>query len=125
MSVFRLIVFLLILGLSPAVNSAFTLAAQFVPGIQDLPLMAGLTPSVEEPMVFDTPAGRIVETTANGDLDRTEVLRFYGETLPQLGWRAQSPTIYRRDNERLRLHLTSASGGGLSIRFSLSPAAPK
>ena len=37
-------------------------------------------------MVFDTPAGRIVEAVASGAVTRDEVLAFYAETLPQLGW---------------------------------------
>src|SRR5689334_6805677 len=61
---------------------------QFVAGIGDLPLMPGLSPVPEQDVVFDKPAGRIVQAVARGPVKPADVSRFYAETVPQLGWRA-------------------------------------
>jgi hypothetical protein len=98
----------------------------FVSGIADLPLMPGLTEEREGSLAFDTPAGRIVEATAAGDLGREAVVAFYAATLPQLGWRRLDETTYRREDEALRLEISEGPAGGLApaltVRFSLAPA---
>ena len=50
--------------------------AQFVPGISDLPVADGLTVGPEAPVVFDTPAGRIVTVSLYGRLSKTAALEF-------------------------------------------------
>jgi hypothetical protein len=97
-------------------------AEGFVPGIQDLPLMAGLKPAAEGPLVFDTPEGRIVISPASGPATSSEVLEFYARILPQLGWRGQNRATFRREGEILKLEFSAAGGARLSVRFSLSPA---
>jgi hypothetical protein len=49
-----------------------------------------------------------------------QVLQFYKETLPQLGWTAENARQYRRSGERLRLELTPG-GPGVTVHYSLSP----
>ena len=104
-------------------------ADAFVHGVDDLPLMAGLSPLAGQGVVFDAPGGRIVEAWAEGAVSRTAVLSFYGSTLPQLGWTAAAPDMFRRDGETLRLEFPAAAphgaappaAGTLVIRFYLSP----
>ena len=67
----------------------------------------------------DVPNGRIVESYAAGAVRRADVVRFYDETLPQLGWSGRART-YRRDREVLRLGF-EGQDGALVVRFSLSP----
>ena len=62
-------------------------AAQFVPGIAELPMLEGLKPEPDGTVVFDTPEGRIVTTSLTGAVDEKAVRDFYGATLAQLGWR--------------------------------------
>lgn len=93
----------------------------FVAGFEDLPLMPGLTGQDEGGMVFDSPAGRIVEATAGGLLSRRQVSAFYAQTLPELGWTAKGPETYQRDREVLRLDYTERRPQGIVVRFSLSP----
>ncbi len=95
-------------------------AESFVPGTQDLPLMAGLAPVAEEALVFDKPAGRIVQAEAAGTSAPDEVRRFYADTLPQLGWKAAGPLAWVREGERLDLALDRRDGRTL-VRFTLSP----
>lgn len=109
----------------------------FVAGFDDLPLMDGLHEQADGLVNFDSPQGRIVETTVRGRVTRRAVLKFYDETLPQLGWRRVKAGHYVREDEELSLFFsreksgaksgeksgaTTAPSGMLSVRFSLAPA---
>jgi hypothetical protein len=102
-------------------------ADAFVSGINDLPLMPGLRALPGEGTVFDAPAGRVVEAWADGAVAREAVLSFYAATLPQLGWSAAGPDLFRREGESLRLEFPAAgprgdrATGTLLVRFYLSP----
>ena len=94
--------------------------ARYVADVADLPLMPGLDEMKESRLVFDKPAGRIVETYASGAMTRYEVLAFYDSTLPQLGWRRDNSGGYLREGERLQLTLREAAGG-VTVQFRLFP----
>jgi len=93
----------------------------FLSVIDDVPLMPGLTERPDAAVVFDKPEGRIVEAEATGRLARAEVLKFYAASLPQLGWRARGEGRFLREREELALSITSGAGGGVTVRFTLSP----
>lgn len=84
--------------------------------------MPGLTAAPDATTVFDTPAGRIVqaEARAAGGTEG-EVRRFYGQTLPALGWRAVDARSFEREGESLHISVTRRSGGGLTVRFDIRP----
>ncbi len=92
----------------------------FLSRLEDLPLVPGLSEDTGAGVSFDTADGRIVEAFARGKVTERQVLDFYRETLPQLGWTPESPTEYRRSGERLRIALMS-DARGLVVRYSLSP----
>lgn len=92
----------------------------FVSGIDDLPLMAGLRETEGSALVFDSPAGRIVEAEAAGAVSRDEVVRFYRATLPELGWKPEGDTAFSRQRESLRLEITGGAGA-LAVKFILAP----
>jgi hypothetical protein len=92
----------------------------FLSRLEDLPLVPGLLEDTRAGLSFDTADGRIVEAFAHGKVTESQVLDFYRETLPQLGWTPESPTQYRRGGERLRIALTP-DAQGLVVRYSLSP----
>lgn len=92
----------------------------FLSRLEDLPLVPGLSEDTSTGVSFDTAGGRIVEAFARGDLTRRQVLDFYRETLPQLGWTAEGETEFRRGGERLRLELIQ-DAQGLIVHYSLSP----
>ncbi len=98
-------------------------AVAFVPGVDDLPLMAGLEADAEATMVFDKADGRIVEAAATGAVSRDAVLAFYATTLPQLGWLREGPTRYTREAEVLRLTIEAGAGPGAPLRliFAIEP----
>ncbi len=95
-------------------------ARGFVTGVEDLPLIAGLTEQADAGVVFDKPSGRIVEAYATGALTRAEVVAFYVQTLPELGWRQVGDMAFARESEVLRI-VVSGDDGALTVRFSLSP----
>lgn len=97
-------------------------AAGFVPGIEDLPLMPALSADADSEMVFDTPAGRIVQASATGTASREAVLKFYRETLPQLGWAPSGTGIFTRESEELRIEFAGGAPDPLTVKFSLKPA---
>lgn len=92
----------------------------FLSGIDDLPLMPGLTELPESGVVFDKPSGRIVETYAEGPVTRESVIAFYRRTLPQLGWRDHGMAAFRREGEQLALTFLGVDGD-LVVRFTLQP----
>ena len=115
---------LLLLLLSMCMATALPLAAQqtsrYLADVPDLPLMPGLREMPDSGLVFDKPGGRIVEAYASGALNRREVMAFYAETLPQLGWRSEHGGSFLREGERLQLTLTE-SAGGVTVQFRLFP----
>lgn len=95
-------------------------AAAFMAGVADLPLMPGLAEVPDAGVVFDKPAGRIVEAYAEGAVSRAAVIAFYLGTLPNLGWRAKADALFQREGEVLRLGFMG-DDGALVVRFTLQP----
>ena len=95
-------------------------AAAFMAGVADLPLMPGLAEVPDAGVVFDKPAGRIVEAYAEGAVSRAAVTAFYLGTLPNLGWRAKAEALFQREGELLRLGFLG-DDGALVVRFTLRP----
>lgn len=85
-----------------------------------MPLLPGLSEDTNSGVSFDTAGGRIVEAFARGNVTEQQVIDFYSETLPQLGWTTESATEYRRGGEKLRIELVPDEQG-LVVRYSLSP----
>ncbi len=95
-------------------------AAAFMTGVADLPLMPGLAEVPDAGVVFDKPAGRIVEAYAEGAVSRAAVTAFYISTLPNLGWHAKAEALFQREGELLRLSFMG-DDGALVVRFTLQP----
>lgn len=95
-------------------------AEGFVAGTDDLPLMDGLAEVAGTGTVFDNASGRIVEAYASGAVTAADVARFYDDTLPQLGWRAEGGGAFTREGEHLTI-TTTEDANGLTVRFSLTP----
>ncbi|MDQ2105740.1 hypothetical protein [Azospirillum isscasi] len=107
-------------------------SARYVEGMGDVPVMPGLAPAEEAPLVFDKPAGRIAQSVMAGTMDRGAVLAFYNQTMPQLGWsrapqRAGGAASFLREGEELRLEFVEPAraaapkAGATVVRFSLIP----
>ena len=94
--------------------------APFVAGLEDVPLMSGLTVAPQGGVTFDTPQGRIVEAVAHGTVSGAAVMNFYTKTLPQLGWDGAPGGVWRREGETLKIEI-GRQGGRLEVRFLLTP----
>ena len=95
----------------------------FFLAIDDLPLMDGLDESVDETMVFDSSSGRIIEALSTGKVTRQQVINFYSETLPQLGWKEISVGYFLREDEVLKIEFSNPGKEKLlNVLFMLSPS---
>jgi hypothetical protein len=95
-------------------------AGEFLAGFDDLPVMPGLAAVDGAGIVFDTPAGRIIEGYAAGDVTKEAVRSFYDKTLPQLGWKRTARDEFRREGEHLKMEF-KGEDRALTVRFTLSP----
>lgn len=112
-----LIIFGLLLLMS---LSALAAEAIYSTVIEDLPLMPGMTEKADDAVVFDKPAGRILETTAEIAATPEEIKAFYAETLPSLGWQAHAGSAFVREDETLQLDIEKI-GDATLVHFSLTP----
>jgi len=112
MNKIHIMVLSLLLLAAPALAST-----GFFTGVDDLPLMPGMTEKRDETVVFDNPSGRIVETAATSDAPQSQILNFYAQSLPPLGWQRMSSSSYSRADEILTIQI--ATDG--AVHFSISP----
>ena len=94
-------------------------ATKFLAAIEDVPLPAGLVEQ-PEPLVFESDQGRVVRTSAEGNVSGAEISVFYAQTLPALGWKLADDGGYARENERLTLRIRQpASAAPVRVEFEL------
>lgn len=104
-----------------AQNSSNPPVTTFFHVMNDVPVMPGLRELTDEAVNFDKPEGRIISATAVSDTVAPAAIKnFYGQTLPQLGWRAQPDGSFVRDQERLKLIIEGKEGVSI-IRFQVEP----
>ena len=115
----RLLILLAMVTLLAPADPLGAEEARYVAEIPDLPLMPGLRELREAGVVFDKPSGRIVEAYAQGPVTPQEILAFYEESLPQLGWR-RSGEGYAREGETLLIDVIEGTDP-LTLRFVLRP----
>jgi formamidopyrimidine-DNA glycosylase len=110
---------LLILTGIPLAEAAET--PQFFSSVPDMPLMEGLTELTDQTVVFDKPEGRIIESVALIErLSPGNVLKFYNDTLPQLGWTRIDELSFRRENEVLKVFVEANEGKNF-LRLNIAP----
>lgn len=110
---------LLVLGVF-LIRNAQAEDAVFLSALNDVPLMVGLDESIDSTVYFDTPAGRIVEVFAEGDVRKDRILSYYKESLPPLGWKFRQKNSYVREGEDLSISV-KMDGKIAVVRFALSP----
>ena len=97
------LIFLLFLTLVSTVN-----AANFVEGMEDVPLMDGLSQITQDDISFGNEETRLLEAyLTSRRLKFAAVANFYRESLPQLGWIYQgnrgNNLLFYRDGETLEI----------------------
>jgi len=84
--------------------------------------MHGFSEEQDSAVIFESPAGRIIETSAIGKGVWLDISGFYKRSLPELGWKSKSPTSYIREGELLNLELVETdSEGKIRILFKITP----
>ncbi len=96
-------------------------AERFVGGMEHVPLMTGLAEIAEERLEIDSPAGPIVQVTTTGSPTKAEVLAFYTETLPRLGWRSEGAGVFCREGKTLAIEMEESVSPWITVRFALFP----
>lgn len=98
-------------------------AVDFLNSIEDIPLPNGMV-EASEPVIFETPFGRVIKTVALGEADTSDVEAFYLSSLPALGWRhLGEDLIFSRRNEQLQITLkTSEDKLRVAFRLIARPA---
>ena len=107
---------ILLASLAAAPASATT----FLKAIEDVPLVEGLTEAAE-PVVFESDFGRVVKTSATGQVGAEAVEIFYSQTLPALGWkRSEGAFVFERETERLTITIAEPrSARPVNVTFEL------
>ena len=88
-------------------NTAYTQG--FLDCIEDIPLMNELVEKKDSCFYFDSNEGRVANVEVEGNLDKNDILDFYRNILPQLGWKINDDRSYEnilkfsRENELLNI----------------------
>ena len=83
-------------------------AADFINGLEDIPVMNGLEQQHSDAIAFGNEESRFVEATLIGNkIKFASVEKFYQDTLPQMGWifkgRKKNTLTFYRDRETLEI----------------------
>ena len=78
-------------------------AGQFLIGTEDVPLMKEMTYSQEETFSFDNEEGRLYFSKVFTPLKPSQIMEFYRQTLPQLGWREKNDASFEREGDVLNI----------------------
>jgi len=96
-------------------------ATEYFSAIADLPVAEGLTEQKDKSTVFDAPLGRIVTAYATGTVEAEDVLDFYDDALPSLGWEKTGEGTFHRKAETLKIDVLGGQGGApVNVSFTLS-----
>jgi hypothetical protein len=103
-----------------AISSLPAFATDYLSGISDLPLPAGLVEAKDKSTVFDSAVGRVVTAYATGPGTADSVHDFYDDTLPQLGWSKTDEGNWRREKQTLKIDVLGPEAGPVTATFTLS-----
>lgn len=111
--------------LGAGIGAARAAETRFFSELNDIPVMPGLYELADEAVVFDKPEGRIVQAAAVAEnLQASEIINFYLDILPRLGWVRQhggpGAASFTRQGERLVIALDLRAGLNI-VYFNLSP----
>lgn len=94
---------------------------QYIEGIADLPLHEGFTLQ-DEPSIFDSPEGRIIEANyVSSQATLEQVLSYYQIMLPQLGWKKLRNGSYQREMEELTIEANTLLNNKIGLSVQLKP----
>lgn len=107
---------IMIMGLMMAASGGLAAsgnAAEDAPQIQwvgDLPISPALKIEPGLGFAFDSPEGRVVMIYLSGEISADEIMAYYRQALPPLGWNETAEMRWAREGEALLIHPTTAAG---------------
>ncbi len=94
---------------------------RFFSSLNDVPLMQGMEEVETRAISFDKPGGRISEAYAViDDLKKMDILYFYQQTLPQLGWGQVSASKFFRRDEVMEFSFENLDGRNI-VKVMIGP----
>lgn len=103
-------------------STANVRAAQFIEGMDDVPLPDGLSQITQDDISFGNEETRLLEAYLSAPKEKfSKVAEFYKQSLPQLGWiyqgsRSGNPLFYR---EGETLEVVKESSSPLIVRVTV------
>ncbi|MBR1948496.1 MAG: hypothetical protein IKA30_01730 [Alphaproteobacteria bacterium] len=95
---------------------SFSAKASFVEGLEDIPLPVGVTQIENGYLSFGNEEIRLFESYLSAENQNFDnIIKFYTETLPQMGWQKKGKTLFERDGETLEI--TKESDKPLILRL--------
>lgn len=99
---------------------SFSVKASFVEGLEDVPLPENVTQIENGSLSFDNEEIRFFESYLSAEKQKFEnIIKFYNDTLPQLGWQKNNSNkqkiLFERDGESLEI--TKESDKPLILRL--------
>lgn len=88
---------------------SFPAFAEYSKLVEDMPLMPKMQEQKEDFVVFDNPTGRIMQFSAITSASKKEILKFYSEALPPLGWKKLSENSFIRETETIKLEIENGA----------------
>lgn len=82
---------------------AFAIGATFLAGTEDVPLPQFLQIDETETFAFDTNEGKLFISKGYTEQNAKQIIDFYTQTLPQLGWTQQKDNSFVREDDTLRI----------------------
>tara|TARA_B100000287_G_C20169157_1_gene597500 strand:+ start:111 stop:464 length:354 start_codon:yes stop_codon:yes gene_type:complete len=97
-----------------------TVSARFINGLEDIPIFKEMKYVEDSLVLFDKIDGRYVSSEIKGYYNKNEIIEFYNQILPNLGWQMSTNLIFKRGNEILEMSF-SENSGMVSVIFSIYP----
>lgn len=95
-------------------------ADSFLAGTSDIPLMNGVDISPVEQMDFDTPMGQIITLEGvSKNHTGSEILSFYENVLPQMGWKESEKGVFLRQEDIFNIVILKNKKPA-KVRFDIS-----
>lgn len=79
----------------------FAIGATFLAGTEDVPLPRFLQIDETETFAFDTDEGKLFISKGYTEQSAKQIIDFYTQTLPQLGWTQQKDNSFVREGDTL------------------------
>ena len=87
--------------------------------IDDIPVMDTMNIEPEFSFSFDSPSGRIVILIATSSDYKEQIMQFYRQVMPQLGWKVKEKQ-YERGDEKFQI-VSSNNQDSVIWRLSITP----